>query len=919
MEKSGKFVGGAEKARRHARKRAREPVSRKGRGSKKTSLFKNLKPSQKFFYSLLASDTRNYINANNDGPIKSEETNDLGKGQKRVNSHYDRLISEICQRGNAPLPRKLSATYSDKNEFYAVRKALVLEEARCILSNELERLSKQGRWTMRLSLVSSDEQPKTGIPLLVFQKAQISTNFYHSRHSGTSPNTFSNSEMYHMKPGCVFELTYVGEYEPNHHGVRPSTNRNYEQLSVLATILPQNMNAQNGDGFSSTFTVMVFNKQYLYGKVSTNSLWDARPVTTLIGEQRQFEACDRGIKVAFMPTILGWEESSHIRFSDSDDTSSDEESTEKKKDGNEKTNSQNSIDDSNLSGEPPGYHSPAPSSLFSLPDLNHTQNIALLKFLKSNESTITLVQGPPGTGKTTFLVHAICRSLMQSAVESSDDTTLYTTKRILVTAPTNKAITVIASRLLDSLPKESSINVVMIGVEDKLVPTDEINTQYHKSNDDSFKISSLSSSLRSIFVYTWTDSMISIYRSLTEKLTSDTMYSNEIHQILDEVKNLENKIQRSIPRLAAQFSLLETSSMLVANLTSAIAISKHDDDHSDIIENYLKDSKMNLHTIIDNLSHLKSSEVVQELLFTANVIFCTLSSSGVSSMKMTSHVDDLFVDEAAAATEAEICIPFHLRPKRMLAVGDPMQLPATIISRRAMELGLDKSLHERLMSECNTDHIMLDIQYRMKPDISKFPSKQFYNGKIMNGSNVTRDDYESKTRILGGKPYSFLQISGKEQRAQSGSYYNDAEAQYIIKLLLVLKSSAKKHNSDEEWYSPEKVRIITFYQGQVQRIKTLLHKNNLGRVLVATVDSSQGCEADLVIVSFVRGNDKVGGSRQKAGFLTDDRRMNVALTRAKYQLICIGDGLGTLACSGDATLKAIVDDAKSRSLVGKVG
>ena len=184
---------------------------------------------------------------------------------------------------------------------------------------------------------------------------------------------------------------------------------------------------------------------------------------------------------------------------------------------------------------------------------------------------------------------------------------------------------------------------------------------------------------------------------------------------------------------------------------------------------------------------------------------------------------------------------------------------------------------------------------------------------------MLRGDYENKTKILGGKPYSFLQINGKEQRAQSGSYYNDAEAQYIIKLLLVLKSSAKKANSDKEWYSPEKVRIITFYQGQVQRIKMLLHKNNLGHILVATVDSSQGCEADLIIVSFVRSNDKVGGSRQKAGFLTDDRRMNVALTRAKYQLICIGDGSGTLACSGDATLKAIVDDAKSRSLLCKVG
>ena len=78
---------------------------------------------------------------------------------------------------------------------------------------------------------------------------------------------------------------------------------------------------------------------------------------------------------------------------------------------------------------------------------------------------------------------------------------------------------------------------------------------------------------------------------------------------------------------------------------------------------------------------------------------------------------------------------------RMLAVGDPMQLPPTIMSRRASDLGLSKSMHDRLMNECGEDFIMLDQQYRMVPSISHFPSRQFYDGNISDGFNVTWSDY----------------------------------------------------------------------------------------------------------------------------------------------------------------------------------
>lgn len=121
------------------------------------------------------------------------------------------------------------------------------------------------------------------------------------------------------------------------------------------------------------------------------------------------------------------------------------------------------------------------------------------------------------------------------------------------------------------------------------------------------------------------------------------------------------------------------------------------------------------------------------------------------------------------------------------------------------------------------------------------------------------------------------------------------------------------------WHGPDKIRIITFYQGQVTLIRRMLNKAGLGQVLVATVDSSQGCEADLVIVSFVRSNTGLGNLRRTAGFLTDDRRMNVALTRARYQLVCIGNARGTLTQSGASTLRKIVHDAEERNCLSDSG
>jgi senataxin len=289
-------------------------------------------------------------------------------------------------------------------------------------------------------------------------------------------------------------------------------------------------------------------------------------------------------------------------------------------------------------------------------------------------------------------------------------------------------------------------------------------------------------------------------------------------------------------------------------------------------------------------------------------------------MKKTCDIDDLVVDEAAAATEPELYIPFHLQPKRLLIVGDPLQLPATVMSPRATNLGLAKSLHERLMYDCKYDHIMLDVQYRMHREISAFPSERFYDNKIGNGPNVASETYAKGAILLNRQPYTFLQLEGQEKQIQSGSYQNRVEAEMIADLIGELKQATKSAFSNE-WCGTDRIRVITFYQGQVACIQRCLAERGFGNtVLVATVDSSQGCEADIVLISFVRSVLSVKANRSKnrppsAGFLKDDRRMNVALTRAKYQLVCVGNVLDFQRMSNAPTLHLLAKDAVYRGIV----
>ncbi|XP_076958992.1 putative helicase MAGATAMA 3 [Bidens hawaiensis] len=288
----------------------------------------------------------------------------------------------------------------------------------------------------------------------------------------------------------------------------------------------------------------------------------------------------------------------------------------------------------------------------------------------------------------------------------------------------------------------------------------------------------------------------------------------------------------------------------------------------------------------------------------AEVVFTTVSSSGRRLFSRLTHGFDMVViDEAAQASEVGVLPPLALGAARCVLVGDPQQLPATVISKAAGTLLYSRSLFERFQQAgCPT--MLLSVQYRMHPHIREFPSRYFYQGRLTDSESVNSlpDEVYYKDPML--KPYVFYDVThGREShRGGSVSYQNVHEAQFGLRLYQHLQKFVKSLGVGKV-----SVGIITPYKLQlkcIQREFEAVLKSEEGKDLyINTVDAFQGQERDVIIMSCVRA------SNHGVGFVADIRRMNVALTRAKRALWVMGNA-STLVQSDDWA--ALIADAKTR-------
>jgi ATP-dependent RNA/DNA helicase IGHMBP2 len=275
--------------------------------------------------------------------------------------------------------------------------------------------------------------------------------------------------------------------------------------------------------------------------------------------------------------------------------------------------------------------------------------------------------------------------------------------------------------------------------------------------------------------------------------------------------------------------------------------------------------------------------IVNDLLNKSDVICCTLVGASHPVLKGRKY-KTVFIDEAAQALEPACWIPI-LRTQRVVFAGDHCQLPPTIKSAEAAKSGLAVTLFEKGISKHPEMSSLLTVQYRMNESIMEFPSKWFYDSKL-----IAHESVKSGLLRPYQSPFDFIDTAGagynESQDPETLSRFNEEEAALTLRIVEKLVEEVGVNEWVEEHIT---IGIITPYRAQVDHLQKLAESSALLEALhklvtINTVDAFQGQERDVIVISLVRSN-----SKGEVGFLGDIRRTNVAMTRARKKLIVIGD------------------------------
>ncbi|KAK9502916.1 hypothetical protein O3M35_011598 [Rhynocoris fuscipes] len=489
--------------------------------------------------------------------------------------------------------------------------------------------------------------------------------------------------------------------------------------------------------------------------------------------------------------------------------------------------------------------------------LNQSQIDVVLdvsKNLLSGKPSISLIHGPPGTGKTRVISSIVLQILAQNADKNKTNVK----EKILLCAPSNAATDSLALRLLEirqSLPSEKRFKLIRVGATE------------------------------------------SIHRNVRD-ISSQNLAEKEVGYSLDA----EN--------LKVELRLLEAEE---TSLTYAVHCAKDETSRNRFTAELIaaQERKRNLECLLNNTSghqanyaHMKLvREAETKIIQGAEIITTTLNSCCArkitDSFSEYSHLRFAYciVDEATQGIEQEVLLPLLHNVTSLVLVGDPLQLSPTILSQTGVKYNLNRSLFHRLWREWDSNGNManrpfysLSVQHRMHPEISLFPSKQFYGG------NLITPDFLNVN--LPFEPYTILSHSFSQD---SDGESNSKESELVVKLLSeIIKAPEFKGLS---------IGVIVPYNLHKLILERDLKKMKLDMKYfkVNTIDSFQGQEKDIIIFSCVRSDG--------IGFLSDRLRLNVALTRARKCLIVIAN-LG--AFKGDYTWKALIDDAQNRGKIREI-
>jgi len=504
-------------------------------------------------------------------------------------------------------------------------------------------------------------------------------------------------------------------------------------------------------------------------------------------------------------------------------------------------------------------------------DVNDSQAVAIAGAV--HKDGFSLIQGPPGTGKTKTILGVIGHFLTRIATVKGGGHPIQMPtqvvshskehRRILVCAPSNAAVDELVLRLMRGI--KNSKGVVFKPRLVRLGRTDAINEQVKDITLEELVDSKLSS------VEKIDDNAI------REEHKKCIMERDELREKLDSGKLTEAEIAKAEIRLQDVVQKRRELGKKLDEIREQRSVSYRNRE-------------------------IQRRNIQFKILNDAEVVCSTLSGSAhdvLASMSLT--FDTVVIDEAAQCTELSAIIPLRYGCTKCVMVGDPNQLPPTVLSQKAASYKYEQSLFVRIQNNHKDSVYLLNVQYRMHPEISKFPSKEFYHSKLLDGPNMAEKNAKPWNSLYGA--YRFFDVKGtEEQNEATKSVFNYTEASLVLELIEDLLGRFPEIN----WASL--IGIISPYKEQVKLLKKLFI-NRFGRIITTqidfnTVDGFQGQEKEVIVFSCVRAENHTG-----IGFLADIRRMNVALTRARSSLWILGS---KKALVNNKTWRDLIEDAMQR-------
>ena len=260
----------------------------------------------------------------------------------------------------------------------------------------------------------------------------------------------------------------------------------------------------------------------------------------------------------------------------------------------------------------------------------------------------------------------------------------------------------------------------------------------------------------------------------------------------------------------------------------------------------------------------------------ANVVVSTLDSSIQSSLEGITF-ETVIIDEVSQAIESSALIPLVHGVKRLILVGDQKQLDPPSEFTRLNDYNYYTSIYSRFLKGGFRNYFFLDTQFRMHPEISYFSNERFYHGRITDAV----DDFErpidpNVESQLYSHHINYINLEDSREAQQSTSFENDLEARSVVNVIRMLQDLKIEE---------KQIGVVTPYSAQVGAIRRELAKYNYNTTIkIESVDAFQGSEREYIIVSTVRSNDT-----HEIGFVSNWKRLNVTVTRAKTCLIVIGN------------------------------